>query len=99
MATLREKIKEDPQVEVKKEIVRTLVDSITVITIQEEDKPLRAEVLVKYRFIKAVTRTDYPAVGAGREPTIRRVSKKAETAHKNMKPGTMARLKNISQPI
>lgn len=58
LATLREKIKEDPQVEVKKEIVRTLVDSITVITIQEEDKPSRAEVLIKYRFMKVVNRTD-----------------------------------------
>lgn len=58
LAALREKIEGDIPIEVKKEIVRTLVDEVKVITIQEENEPPKAEVLIKYRFIKAVNRTD-----------------------------------------
>jgi len=60
LTVLKEKMEEDPPFELKKEIVRTLVESVTVRTaVPEEGKrKLRAEVLIKYRFIKDAVRTD-----------------------------------------
>src|SRR5690554_767569 len=62
LVTLREKLKEDPPFEVKKEIVRTLVENIEVRTIFEEDDdgnecPKKARIIIKYRFVKDVIRT------------------------------------------